>query len=77
MVEIAGGELRRERATLKCRAFGTGFSGQISMNAIVPKKCAPIRLVKLMPNAGQCRAFVQPEGAAAIPYKTREGAIRE
>ena len=24
-----------------------------SMNAIVPKKCAPIRLVKLMPNAGQ------------------------
>ena len=38
-VEIAGGELRRERATLKCRAFGTGVFRTISINAIVLKNC--------------------------------------
>ena len=38
-VEIAGGELRRERATLKCKAFGSGVFRTISINAIVLKNC--------------------------------------
>ena len=51
-VEIAGGELRREGDT-QMQSFWHRVFRTNSMNAIVPKKCAPIRLVKLMPNAGQ------------------------